>query len=109
MATPAAAKRALSEEQKQELKEAFDLFDTEKSGAHLAPSLHTAAAANAGRTALLLLPPPPQRVFLAIACRHLLLLLLLLLLLPFGCRSAGPQGRLTTTSSRLRCGRSALT
>ena len=32
MGTPAAAKRALSEEQKAELKEAFDLFDTEKSG-----------------------------------------------------------------------------
>ena len=32
MNTPAAAKRALSEEQKAELKEAFDLFDTEKSG-----------------------------------------------------------------------------
>ena len=33
MATPAAAKRALSEDQKAELKEAFDLFDSEKTGA----------------------------------------------------------------------------
>lgn len=30
--TPAAARRALSEDQRMELKEAFDLFDTEKSG-----------------------------------------------------------------------------